>query len=419
MIADTAMVGRLGAASIAATGAGGVIFQTVITLILGGSMGLQIIVSHRIGEGHNIEAGRFLGTGLWMSVIIGGVLMIGGMYFSEDLISVMSQDTEVKNPGSGYLFYRFASSIPLFMIFMLRAFFDGFGDTRPGMISSFAVAFVNILLNLVFIFGRPELGIPAMGVKGAAIASLLATIPGILVFIPFFFRFDVKRCFSGILDTLAFRMEYIRVLMRLSTPPSLEHSLMHLSFVVFTVIAAKNGIEVLAATQIIVAILSLSFMPGFAFGTAATTLVGQAMGKNSPLRASASTWRCLLWAVVIMSGSGVIFIVFSDPILRLFTVDPNVLKESLFALIVIAIVQPFDAMNMVFAAALRSAGLVRWVLGINLVLSWGVMLPLSYLGTEFIGGSAPMWAAVSFWIFLLALIYGGRFIKGDWKEIHI
>ncbi len=418
MIADTIMVGKLGPAAIAATGAAGVLFHTILTLFIGGSMGLQIVVSHRTGESDLLEAGRNLGTGIWISVITGGLFSITGSYFSELLMRIMTDDPAVLIPGSSYLVIRFASSLPLSLIFILRGFFDGTGDTRPGMISSFAVAFSNILMNIVFIFGWKEAGIPAMGVSGAAVASLLSTIPGLISFVPFFRNSKIRKFFKGVESTVAINRKRFAHLIKLSVPPAMEHSLMHLSFVVFTMLAARNGIEVLAATQIIVAILSLSFMPGFAFAIATTTIVGQALGRHSPARALAGTYRSLYWALSIMITGGIIFVVFSNPILRIFTSDPAVIREAYFALIVVAIVQPFDAMNMIFAAVLRSAGFVKWVFWVNIILSWTVMLPLSYLGAVLIGGSAPMWSAVSLWIVLMAGAYGYRFYRGDWKKVE-
>ena len=121
-----------------------------------------------------------------------------------------------------------------------------------------------------------------------------------------------------------------------------------------------------------------------------------------------------------MGTIGVFFLIFSQPLLGAFTNDDAVLREALPALLLISLVQAADGYQMVMAAALRSAGLVYWVLGVYFVLSFLVMLPIAYvLGVHLQIGAAGLWAGILTWLTLLAVVFALKFRTRDWEGIAV
>ena len=291
MVSDTAMVGSLGSDSLAATGLAGSSFWTLLSFLFGGSMGVQIITARRAGEKHPRAARQALESAILVTILLGVVLLFPIYFFTDRWMSLLSGNPRVASLAADFFHIRLEGAPIFFLLFILTGFFDGLGRTRITMVSSMVLAGANVLFNWVFIYGH--LGAPALGVRGAALSSNLAGAISMLVFIlvltwkEFRIYFPVEK---GRRTVLRLDPVSIREILYISFPPGLEHLLINFAFLLFYRIAGEIGTVSVASTNIIVAVMSISFMPGFSFGIAATTLLGQSMGRgNSPWPDRAST----------------------------------------------------------------------------------------------------------------------------------
>ncbi|HRG47800.1 MAG TPA: MATE family efflux transporter [Leptospiraceae bacterium] len=415
-VSDTIMVGKLGSEAIASAGLGGIAYFTILSFLMNGSVGIQILTARRYGEKNEIEIGKIGISVLYFSLVAGFVFSVLGYYLSHWVIALISNDPNIIQSASSYLAYRFLGTIFFFPIFALRGFMDGLGHTYLGMIAAFSSTFSNIFMNWVLIYGN--LGFTALGVDGAAIASALSGIPAMLILVVYLFKKDI----AYYLKQSHFQFDFLvlKNAISIGLPSAIDGSLTNIAFMVFNKFAGMIGIDALAASQIIISIISLSFMPGFAFGVAATTILGQAMGAGKFQLARLGTFRSAKFSAVLMGIMGILFIVFGKQIIGLFSAELPVIREAYPALIVISIVQVGDAYHMVFGSALRSAGLVVWVLQVYAVISYLVMLPLAYLfGVYLRLGSLGLWSAVSIWLVCLSLCFVWKFNQGDWKHRKI
>lgn len=411
-VSDTMMVGKLGSEAIASAGLGGIAYFTILSFLMNGSVGVQILTARRFGEGNEIEIGKIGISVLYSSLLMGVILSIIGFYLSDWVIQLISDDPNIISKASSYLAYRFLGTMFFFPVFALRGFMDGLGYTYVGMIAAFSSTFSNIFMNWVLIYGN--LGFPAMGVDGAAIASALSGVPAILILLVFFFRKNIRYYLKK--SNYQFDFTILRTANSIGLPSAIDGSLTNIAFMVFNKFAGMIGLNALAAFQIIISIISLSFMPGFAFGVAATTILGQAMGAGKYQLAKLGTFRSARFSAILMGIMGILFIVFGKEIIRIFSDDPAVIIETFPALIVISLVQVGDAYHMVFGSALRSAGLVVWVLKVYAFISYIIMLPIAYLlGVYFQLGSLGLWSAISIWLICLSVIFVWKFNQGDWK----
>ncbi len=416
MISDTAMVGKLGEVPLAATGFGGMVYFSVFAFLMGGSMAVQIIVARRYGEKNEIGVGNTLVNSIYVSLSLGFLLSWVGFLSGPKIMQLLGDDPEVISYAGDFLSYRFLGTGFFFLGFALRGFFDGIGIVQAGMLSSITAAVTNIFLNWILIFGN--LGFPAMGVRGAAIASSLSSIPSLIVVILFFFRKDIKLFFKA--QVWKPNFEIIKELFVVGTAPAIEGTLTNLSFAGFYKIAGLIGTTTLAASSVVISCMSLSFMPGIAFGIAATTILGQAMGQGKIRLAYEGTMRSATFSAMVMGTMGIIFIVFGRELLALFTDVPAVIREGYPALCIVALVQVGDAYHMVVGSALRSAGMMYWVMFAYLIISFFVMLPLAYIfGILLKGGSVGIWIAFFIWILSLAISFVRKFRKKEWINIRI
>ena len=296
-VTDTAMVGVLGARELAAVGICGIAFWTLLALPMGFSMGVQAITARRFGERNFQALGRILVSCSVFVVVFAAVLTPFLMLYSREIADVLSRDAAMVRIADAFLYIRFAGFGIFFLTFTLVWFFNGLGKMTVGMLASILQAGLNVFLNWVFIYGN--LGAPAMGTEGAALASTLAGSAGLLLLIAYaFWDRDVRSYFAG--GESPFSFAVLGDVMKVSLPPGLDNLLTHVSFLGFYQLADMLGFVAAASTNIIISVMSIAFMPGFAFGITATTILGQAMGAGKFRLARHGTYRAALFAALLM-----------------------------------------------------------------------------------------------------------------------
>ncbi len=412
-ITDTIMVGYLGENAIAAMGIGGIIYYTLVAFLIGFSMGVQIIVARRFGEGNTNEIGNIGIATVYLSVVFGTLLSFLGPFISEPLMELIGPESVVNTLGKNYLYYRFIGSGFYFLGFCFRGFMDGLGFTRAGFISMAVTTLANVFLNWVFIYGN--LGIPAMGIGGAGLASSLAGLAGLSVFPIFFFYYKLQSYFVEISFLPSWK--HIIAIIRVGSPPGFEEGFVNVAFVLFSKIQSLISVTAVAASSILFSTLSFAFLPGYAFGVAATTILGQAMGAKKYKLAYHSAFRSAFISAHMMGLIGLCFIFLGKSILGWITSDHKLIEECYPALVLLGIIQIGDAYHMVIGAALRGAGYQTYVFRVYILLSYAVMLPCAYLfGILWKGGTLGIWAAIFIWIGSLSLIFIYQFRKKNWLK---
>lgn len=416
MVADTAMVGRLGEIPLAAVGFGGMVYFSIFAFLMGGSMAVQIIVARRFGEKNYKGVGITLINSLYLSFGIGILLSWFGYLYAPKIMSLIGDDPEVIETAGVYLSYRFLGTVLFFVGFALRGFFDGIGIVQAGMISSISASITNIFLNWILIFGN--LGFSAMGVKGAALASTYSSLPALVILLIYLFRKDVILFFKYPIFAPSYSI--LKELCVVGFAPALEGTLVNFAFSGFYKIAGMISTTALASASVVLTCLSLSFMPGFSFGIAATTILGQAMGQGKIRLAYEGTMRSATFSAIVMGSMGLFFILAGNWLIGFFTDVPAVMEAAYPALCIVALIQVGDAYHMVVGSALRSAGMMYYVMGVYLLVSFPIMLPLAYLlGIQLGFGTIGIWIAFFIWILLLAVLFVRKFRKKEWVNIRI
>ena len=175
-LVDTIMVGRLGETALAAVGVATLLFSATAMSLKAVEVAVQTYTARRVGQGRDGEVGAVLATGLTVAWVVGAAFMVVGLAWPHKLMSWVAADQAMLDLGAVYCRWRYAGMLPLLMYFLVKAMFDGIGWTRIGMRTGIGMNLLNVLLNWVLIFGK--LGVPVMGVRGAALASTLSAAVG-------------------------------------------------------------------------------------------------------------------------------------------------------------------------------------------------------------------------------------------------
>jgi putative MATE family efflux protein len=210
----------------------------------------------------------------------------------------------------------------------------------------------------------------------------------------------------------------IQRILNIGLPAGAEQLLMRFAMTAYTMTVATLGTQAFAAHQLALQGESLSYMPGFGFAVAATTLVGQGLGADKPARARADGYLASRLAAIVMTTMGVLFFIFPAQIMGVFINDPEVIRLGIWPLRLVAFSQPALALVMVLAGALRGAGDTRATLAITGGSLWLIRLPLALL---LVGpfGLVGAWIAMGVDLNLRGLGMWLRFRSGRWARLKV
>ncbi|WP_242341412.1 MULTISPECIES: MATE family efflux transporter [Anaeromyxobacter] len=415
-IADAVMVAHLGEAALAATTTGATNALCVFILPIGTVFIVQSFSAQLFGRGDSAGARRFGWYGL--AVAAGAqALGIAGAAAAPHLLARLAYAADVRALMSGYLQLRLLSAGAAVGMEALAGYYGGLGDTRRPMVANVAAMVLNVLGNWLLIDGH--LGLPALGVAGAALASTFSTTVAFLGLAATFVR-EGRRAGTGRLRG----SELWRVL-RFGVPSGITWFLELLAFVFFVnVVFAGLGTTSLAALMSILQVNTIAFMPSLALASAGAILVGQAIGaahRDRVPRVLAVTFAvCAAWQLFV----GLLYLVAPDAILAPFS--PGAAPEGAFhaigrrVLVLAAAWQLFDAAAMVLGEGLRAAGDTAIVMWLRIAIGWAVFVPGSWISVRWFGaGDAVAVGWLVLYLALLALVLWLRFRAGAWRRIEL
>jgi len=416
-LVDTLMVGRLGHAPLAAVGVATLLFSALAMSLKHADVAAQTITARRVGQGRDGEVGAVLATAVAVVLAVGILLMLVGLLWPGFLMGLVTTNDEVRSLGEMYLRYRYAGMLPLLLFFIIKAVFDGIGWTRIGMGVGIGMNLTNVALNYVLIFGK--LGAPAMGVGGAALASTVSAVLAAVAMLGFVLYGPTRRRFR-ILARSNFHTELIKPFVKLGWPPAVQTLGNILALLIFFFIVGKISVLAVAAGNIVLRIMALSFMPGIGVSTAVQTMVGQSLGRKDITGARRATWGGVSLSVLFMGAFGVAFLLAPGFFLRLFSDSEDLIAAGIPALRVLGLVQIIDAVGLTLAGALRGAGVTRAVMIVDIVSGFGLLPPLTYyFGIVLQGGLLGAFYAVLTWFTLYALGMTWLYFRSGWERCEV
>ena len=416
---DALMVAPLGEAALAATTMGalntfaGIIFPVGVVFIV------QSFVAQLRGRGNLEAVPRYAWYGLLLA-LGAGLLAVLSIPAVAPLIESLGFEPAVSGLMSGYVVIRVLSVAPAVGIEALGNWFGGMGNTRPALVAGVVTMVTNILLNWLLIEGRA--GMPALGVDGAAWASVIASWLGFGVVFWLFLRGGAGVRFAKLREL---RLGELGRVMRFGLPNGVNWFLEFAAFVLFiNVVVGHLGTSVLAAFNVVMQINSISFMPAFGVASSGAILVGEAIGR----RAYHSVWPIVRLTAMVnavwMGSVGLCYVAFPDALIGLFR-PRDVPAESLMAvgatmLALSCIWQLFDALGMTLSEALRAAGDTTWCMAARIVLAWIVFTPAAWVAVLVLGGGVgTVMTSLIIYMVALAGAFSWRFASGRWRNIDL
>ncbi len=351
-IVDVFFVGRLGADAVATVGLTESLLTLVFAVAIGLSMSTTAMVARRIGEKDPEDASvagvQAIVLGLAVSLLVG----IPSFIFAPRLLQVMGATPDIVAVGSGYARIALGGCGAIMMLFLNNAIFRGAGDAAIAMRLLWISNIINLVLDPCLIFGLGPF--PRLGVTGAALATFTGRSIGVLY--QFYRLARGTERLPGLARHLRVNLSVLWRLIRVSITGILQFAIANTSWIALVRIVSTFGAAALAGYTIAIRIVIFVILPSWGLSNAAATLVGQNLGAGKPDRAEASVWRTGLYNMIFLGGVGVILIVFAEPIVRLFTHDPEVIPLAASCLRILSYGNIGYAYGMIMLQAFNGAG---------------------------------------------------------------
>lgn len=412
MITDLIMVGRLSAFAVAAVGLGLQSLMFVFAILTLLHVGTSALLSRFVGAGQMNRASAGLSTLLRFAFFLSLPLMVLWYFMASHVYVWFGTAPEVITLGEDYV-QMLTWMLPfVFVKLVFVTALNAAGDTKTPMKIKTASIILNVFLNYLFIFGN--LGFPQLGVLGAAVGTVIVNILELILYVLLYLKNK-----TPYVPAWHYSQSLLKRALKVGIPASFERSLTFGSFMLFTVIIAHYGTEVLAGYQIGLRVEGLAFMPGIGFTIAAMALMGQGLGAKKPGQAREDVILVLKYTIGLMFFLSFFMIAVPEKIVWLFTDDAQTIEEASLYLRIVGFSQIPLAYNFVISGALRGAGDTKRTLKINLISLWFVRILPAFVLSWYFQSIFLVYIAMIADTFVKAIWLWITFDKGEWQKIKV
>jgi len=392
---DAALLGHAGDTALAASGLGNNLLFAITSIGLGIVMGLDSVIPQAIGAGRVADARRYLAAGLRLAVIVG--LACSVVVLASPLVLRLGAiPSDVSDEARTYVYLRAIGIVPFLLSVALRSYLAAHNVTRPLLVAVIAGNVANALLDLALIFGIDSIGLPPLGIVGAAIATVSVQIVIVAVYFASVRAVDDQRLRASEAPRPASTRADLVAIVRYGGPIGGQLFAEVGIFGVATILAAHLGKLPAAAHSIALNLASFTFAVAVGIGSATTVRVGHAIGAGDVALARRRGLYGVAVGLSVMAACAIVFLAIPDVIATLFTDDPEVVGATVPLLQIAALFQLSDGAQAIGAGALRGLGHTRATLIGNLVGHYGVGLGISLALTFGLGLGAPgLWWGLS------------------------
>lgn len=415
-VVDTAFLARLGEVEVGAAAMASLVYFSIFTIGFGLASGTQIMVSHRYGSGRDDEIGHVLGQSLKMLLVAAVLLVLIGSSFGRLLFTGLLSSPAVASAATEYWNYRTLGFLFAFASNGFRSFFVGISDTKVLTYNAIVMSFVNILLDYGLIFGN--LGLPELGIKGAAIASVAAEFSSVIFYLLYIrFKVDHRRFGLNLREMWKHDGALMRRILGLSYYLMIQALLSQSGWAIVFFMIESLGERPLAIASIVRSLYNILLLPIGSYGTAVRTTVGHIVGYGAFDKMD----EYLRTAVKLSFGTMLVIAIFvlgfPETPLRIFSDDASLVSAAVPTLRVICIAALISSVGNMYFSAVGSTGATKMVFQIELV---NIIFYMIY-GTMMVfvvKGSVAMVFTVEIIYYLSVGIMSYRFIKrGRWREL--
>lgn len=380
---DQVMVGQLGSTSIAAVGIAGK-FAFLYSVVIGAVTAIAgIMISQYIGQKDQQAADRSLCVNLLVAGGIGLLFTMLSLLFPEQIMQLYSDDADAVRYAASYLRIIAGTYLPIGVASTLSVMLRCNDRAKAPLYAAILSTLTNTGLNYILIFGK--LGAPALGVQGAAIASVASQWVNVLIIILFFrglLSERSERFIPSVKLNGTDRRQYLVMLL----PVMVNEFLWGLGQNVFTIIYSHIGTQEVAAVALISPVESLLIGALSGFAQAAGILIGKRLGEEEYDKAYGESKQLMWYGFVGSAALSLLLLLLKGHYVHIYNVEDYVLQTAEWLLVAFTALAPFKVQNMILGGGIiRSGGKTKYIMWIDLLGTWALGVPLGFLAGRWIG----------------------------------
>jgi putative MATE family efflux protein len=407
LLADSAMVGHLGAVSLAGLGIASAVLQTIVGLMVFLAYGTTPAVARRLGSGDTRAAVAAGIDGVWLALALGVMLAIAGWFASPALVRLFGADADVAAQASAYLTVSMLGLPAMLLVYAATGLLRGLQDTRTPLVVAGIGFGANIVLNALFIYGL------GLGIVGSAVGTVVAQWGMVAVYLAVVVR-HARRAGASVLP----RHAGIRSSAGAGGWLFVRTASLRAAMLLAVFVATRLGSHELAAFQVAMTTFATLAFALDALAIAAQALIGKSLGAGDVDAVRAVLRRCLRWGVLSGVGLGAILAALSPIASGLFTTDPAVAEILPVALVIVAVSAPLGGYVFVLDGVLIGAGDARYLAWTG-ILNLAAFVPMAVAVWVFApsDGAGLAWLTAAFalgYIGARAVTLGVRAARGRW-----
>jgi len=417
-VVDIYFVNRVGVHAVSIVG----LTESVITIVYSVGIGLSAaataMVARRVGEKNPEGAAHAGAQAILLAVLSSVALGIPGYFFAENILRMMGAEPAAIAEGLPYARIMLGGNVAIIMLFLINGVFRGAGNASIAMKSLWIGNIFNIILDPLLIFGFAF--IPALGVKGAAIATTTGRTIGVL------YQLYHLHKSSGILKIKLHHftpdLKIIKGLIGIASPATFQFIIASASWIFLASMVAEYGSAASAGYQTAIRLVIFFILPAWGMSNAVATLVGQNLGAKLPERAEQSVKITTKYNVTFMAFVTLIFLFFAYPLVSIF-IPPAQVEQTRYAALSLQVISSgyiFYGIGMVVTQAFNGAGDTRTPTWVYFFGFWVFQIPFAYLLHKYTSiGIVGVFMAVPIAETLMAVVVFLLFRKGKWKTVKV
>lgn len=414
MLVDLAMVGTLGNSAVAAVGLASFSNTLILALVAGAAPAVQGLVARRRGEGSTEPKCLPLNAGLLFVLLLGVPLSLICHFLSPFFYAAISSDAEVTRIGTTYLQILFVAIVAVGVNNAFKGHWNGMERPKVFMLIVIGMNCLNIFLNYVLIFGN--LGAPALGVTGAAIATVVSLHAGAIINCAVV---SLRWRNEGFLTARPQRALLSRIF-QMGVPATLQEFFFSAGYIVFFWIIGQVGTAELAATNVLVRVTMVLTLLAMAMGMTSATLVSKAVGQGDIAAATQWGWDSAKIGVISISLLGLPLLLAPKFFLALFLTDPATIDLATIPLQMQAATTGIASLIYILSYTLYSVGDGNRVLMISFSTQWFIFLPAVWVVGAYLDyGLLQIWFVNMFYGALATVLITAIWVDGRWKTIKL
>ena len=363
-LTDTAFLGRVGEVELGASAIAIVYYMVLFMIGFGFSIGAQIIIGRRNGEGRFKDTGKVFWNGLYFVLGLSGIIILLSELFTPWMMKFMVSSTAIYDAALSYVRWRLPGMVFAFCTAMFRAFYVGTTQTNTLTLNSIVMVLSNVVFNYILIFGK--FGIPALGITGAAIGSSLAELVSLIFFI-IYTRVGCDRRKYGLDKAARFEKDELKSMMPVCTWTMIQHTISISTWLIFFLYIEHLGERALAISNITRSVSGLIWVVLQAFSSTCSTLDSNIIGEGHQDKVPSLIKRILKLSYGIVSVMIILFCLFPEAIARIYTDIPDLITASVPAMVVMCSSYFLAVGGQVFFLAVSGTGSTKTAFRLELI----------------------------------------------------